>query len=123
MKANELRVGNFIYHNICGEKQVLKIINITDYAVNLDISNGEVSDQIDFDEIEPIILTEELIIECGLIKRGNEYSLGDFIGEIFYDGFNYTAGEGCIMGEPILYLHQLQNIYFALTNEELNINL
>lgn len=128
MKANELRIGNYVYHNIYGEKQVLKITNITDYAVNLDISNGDVSDQIDLDEIEPIPLTEELLEKCGFTKVGSNYEkdwllLHTHLERQTFDFLLYESSSGKLKATPILYLHQLQNLYFALTGEELKIDL
>ena len=96
--------------------------------------------------IQPIPLTEELLLKCGFeniphftvtnsktldIGRGRFLSIGDvencnqmmFIQSIYN---NKITDLVCVHNydyDGWLHLHQLQNIYFSLTGEELNINL
>lgn len=70
---------------------------------------------------EPIPLTEEILLKCGYFKLDN--------GQIHYvrkgheiwlcDDMFSCNKNGVILKS----LHQLQNLYFALTNEELTVNL
>lgn len=88
---------------------------------------------------EPITLTEEILLKCGFVKKKKLYSSG-FI--YFLDGFSYESEftdsysryfDGlcfvltCIPYDVqslnIEYLHQLQNLYFDLTGQELEIKL
>lgn len=65
--------------------------------------------------LQPIPLTPEILEKCGLLEGGkfapNEY---------------FSLQDGCLYLEQeytcvdIKYLHQLQNVFFALTGEELN---
>lgn len=68
--------------------------------------------------IEPIPLTEEWLVKFGFDKVGNSFFKGL---EIFEDDGNFFYGlrdEGQ-MDLHIKYVHQLQNFWYALINEEL----
>ena len=78
-------------------------------------------------DLEPIELTEEILLKCGFEKREDgdynlfKYSEVDIVicsdfSSWKCDGINFSVNY-------IKYLHQLQNLYFALTNKELEINL
>jgi hypothetical protein len=114
MKVEELRIGNLVY----GFKTVWCIDN-TDFS----------SDQIS--TYDPIPVTEEWLVKLGFHKQpkeilGNKYFLLGFFIEI-KDGIGiiYKEGKGLFNFIEIVhikYIHQLQNIYFALTGKELKIN-
>lgn len=113
MKANELRIGNWVYYPpMKNNYQVLRL--------NTDI-------EVDY---EPIPLTEEILLKCGFSNNGDggvELYLKPMI--LSYDlktkKMYLMAGQfaECTDTVPCEYLHQLQNLYFALTGEELTINL
>lgn len=116
MKANELRIGNYVKfgNNIC---KVYEINNINYYARN---EKTDESLKSSWAEIEPIPLTEEWLLKFGYeltpLRTYLQPNSGNFIW--------FEKGMKCVIaGEfyvPILkYVHQLQNLYFALTNEEL----
>ena len=118
MEANELRLNNWVNH--CNKEVQITIHDLFDIAVFED------------DVFTPIPLTEEWLLKFGFNK---EYKKG-YIGiDVFNSDFVLT--EPLKMGEwqtnytfqfetgsvpkfkEIKYVHQLQNIYFALTGEEL----
>jgi hypothetical protein len=114
LKTNELRVGN--------------CVNITDGFLNgnYKIDMGQLA-QLHYNAItvNPIPLTEEWLIKFFNIKRRNGSTwLFDF-SENFtcvWDGERilieeYSEGEYPL--NHIKHVHQLQNLYFALTGEEL----
>lgn len=137
MKANELRIGNYVFH----KENVLRITNIIDFCVNMEFGeqSGERNDEIDIDEISPIPLTPELLEKCGFKKGNICYNNGYSIELLktdfylrpsyeggFYWGFNESKQKkDCELNDvkSIHYLHQLQNFYYALIGEELNIEL
>ena len=120
MEAKELRIGNLVQCNIDEMGIVTVITNTTKYI------NG-----IDLKHLQPIPLTEEILLKCGLKRTlyDSSYELNDF--SIFLDKRIreniYIKCEkrnwNVLNGLRIDYLHQLQNLYFALTNEELTVNL
>lgn len=120
IKANELRIGNLIKYGV-HTAPVLSIFNGTSGNVKSDNPYvclpfpGEIRNLY---EIEPIPLSSEILEKCGLINNEvfpaiEYFSIKD--GSLYFER-NYTAVN-------IEYLHQLQNLYFALTGEELVINL
>lgn len=128
MKANELRVGNLVsYHeNI----SVVHGITDPDYGNGIHIHYEHTCIGCDEKLIEPIPLTEELLLKFGF----EEY--GDIHDNFMYkDWIWYSLHAKCIdirKGElqpwtliplSIKYVHQLQNLYFALTGDELTIKI
>jgi len=137
MEAKELRIGNYVmlnnptYHqDIKGKTCVVKGILLKTYesfpkstgVITIE-NKGHRRDQLD-EFIEPIPLTEEWLLKFGFevsghlifISIGNGYSLcyNTHSGICFISAptsLNYLP--------PLKDIHQLQNIYHALTGEEL----
>jgi hypothetical protein len=124
MKANELRIGNFIKYN---NEQIGIVSGIQEFLFN----NGKVAinQRIDIfyhiENINPIALTEEILLKCGF--KDNNYSLDLKLGtkKITFNWYSRIVLTGvrngyyCQKYKHIKYLHQLQNLYFALTGKEL----
>lgn len=122
MKANELRIGNLVrvikaggYNNI---GDIVKVDSIDSYGINKWRDMGA-SGCNSFDGIEGIPLTEEWLVKMGFKYVNTLHdSTKVFEGEPFLyykDGYARIS----IHTPDILYVHQLQNLYFALTGEEL----
>ena len=83
---------------------------------------------LEYKNVHPIALTEEILLRCGagnLINSATgrtSFDIGSLMFENEEGGFCVFGSEWTI-GKPFYYLHQLQNLYFALTGEELNIQL
>ena len=103
MKANELRIGNFYDNN--------GFVSVVSPNTIEEVWNAERS------WVKPIPLTEEWLLKFGF-ENGNYFTLNNVI--IYkHDKYRYKYNYGQIW---VKYVHQLQNLYFALTNEELIIN-
>lgn len=105
MKLNELRIGNYVY--------AFKTIWQID---NTDFCNLEQVETYNF-----IPLTEEWLLKFGF--ESNPYQ-DRYENKVIQVECNKLRGytELWIDGMPhIKYIHQLQNLYFALTGEELEI--
>ena len=118
IKANELRVGNCV--DYFGDKvKILSICSIED-IVCLDIPFEEFEHtQASIENIIPIQLTEEILLKCGF----NWIGLGGMVKDNYF-----IRHEGCLTmcmksGVLLTTVHQLQNLYFALTKQELEIKL
>lgn len=132
MKSNELRIGNLVMASYDGVKYTKEVVtDIFKYGINSNYGEA------DYDEerIKPIPLTEEWLIKFGFEKKdaniglkeefkkpnNYHYSLKSF-GE-YYPNMKQIE----VLGEhPGFYIkcehvHQLQNLYYALTGEELEI--
>lgn len=121
IQPNELRIGNLIYL----DETLIEV----DVHVLIDILMG-------VDGFSPIPITPELL-ERARLKRDREGWIISYSYKI-YDPLviggtgsyvNANRKTYCILHDDKImpkgfqYLHQLQNLYFALTGEELNIEL
>jgi len=130
LKANELRIGNLVSQN--GFYGYVYSIESAEPRNDIRFSDKDIITLFDngityvpIDEIEPIPLTEEWLIKFGFeldieddgyFKGKYKVSVSDE-GCIFFIYDNYYPIEIC----EFKYIHQLQNLYFALTNTELTI--
>ena len=111
MKASELRIGNFVkYLTLNGNSEIL--------------ANGIYLFELGELELHEIPLTEEWLSKFGCIhETGGMYFFGN-VGILHYRrenefslmNYNYKKGQ---IYTTIKYVHQLQNLYFALTGKEL----
>lgn len=108
IQANELRIGNWVIHPKEGEWR-------------WEFSNNDWG-WYEMDKFKPIPITGNRLSKYGLIKTNNEFHFDDFYlcnsdgldWGLFNQYTPYPLAE-------IKYIHQLQNIYFALTGKELEI--
>jgi len=133
LAANELRMGsliekdNVMYKFLSLEQNHASTSEYRWYWVEtLDGKLGKYYSS----HFNPIPLTPEILEKCGL-KNGNSeldrnvfYSTNKHLAQF---SVNISGSFGIYVGVFIAlrsvhleYLHQLQNLYFALTNEELN---
>ncbi len=122
MKANELRLGNFIYWDIPEKENVIhKVVGIGNgKPTTTPISLGEI-----IEDYEPIPLTEEWLVRLGFDEwsDGHWKTRNSLNKNGWSDKFNYylpynTMSTYC--GNVIIeYVHQMQNLYFALAGDEL----
>ena len=124
MKVEELRLNNYVYSGV----RMVKVKSIHTESVLKD----EVSIYIELNEnlshycvsmydIKPIELTEEILLKCGFVKCSyidNHYNV---LGMVIWNcNGMFICNKN---GVQLKYLHQLQNLYFALTSKELEINI
>ena len=113
MKATELRIGNWVQ-----TKQTEKQFQVT-------TSTFEVLSVVE-SQYKPIPLTEEWLVKFGFKFDGHcsfwksDIELTKDTGEEYYSVFN-THGNSLNRDGIVEHVHQLQNLYFALTGEELTI--
>ena len=119
MKANELRVGNWVNDELYGDFEIIGLINFKDGNQSAYKSLEYYPQSQDTDKLNPIPLTEEWLIKFGFEKHITIDTYPTFAKQMFNwnDSILYLIGCGFI--NHIKYVHQLQNLYFALTNEEL----
>lgn len=122
--AKELRIGNWIYCFNPNEKgyphNLTTQVTLQHFKLMRDEGN--------FNDYSPIPLTTEILEKCGFkLEYGGQ--LPDYIqreGFMMYwyeEKLSANFGHVKQMDREIQYLHQLQNLYFALTGKELEINL
>ena len=114
MKVSELRVGNLIQWESTGD--IESVIDIKTLRLKNPIINN-----IHIKDCKPIPLTEEWLLKFGFVS--NPYQ-DRYENEFIHVECNKTRGitELWIERMPhIKYVHQLQNLYFALTGQELEL--
>lgn len=135
INPKELRIGNLLHwqadHLGAGTSQVT-LIKEDGYEIESLCGCYPVDDEMD--HIEPIPMTPGWLERFGFRKFADEsyHKPAMFTWRILYDDFEKAASYcTCIYPElshrvhlniRIEYVHQLQNLYFALTGEELTIN-
>jgi hypothetical protein len=134
MKANELRIGNYVsyFGNSTVKIETIRKDVADYYLIGGIYRNGYTTFYNQIDVISPIPLTKEWLSEFGFVGIDNPngtpsilYKIkGHPLIEIIFTVFPVTRYNlRCESEKEIQYVHQLQNLYFALTGEELNINL
>jgi len=133
MEATELRIGNWVYKHTDStihEKQVSAIdsdgVKFRDTYFTFVNVHGVAN-------IKPIPLTKEWLVKLGFYKEGETLlslpkdvkdrmsgDIGKRWPSFFYNN-RLNKWMDCQTRVAIEHVHQLQNLYFALTGEELNI--
>lgn len=140
MKASELRIGNFLDRNGLME---VRVIAESEIKVHDHFNNLFHLKWFEVDFFKPIPITEEWLLKFGfektLINNGvirqyfhdctppkyrNNYGLFFRFGEMrdeIYKMYWYASDpvNSNMHSFPCKYVHQLQNLYFALTGQEL----
>ncbi len=130
IKPSELRIGNLFF---------VKPIKENDFKGHEDFVNGLSDEGVNFyfddthsgvkyskNDIKPILLTKEWLLRFGLMisENGscwvnNTFELRKNIDES-YTLYAWNKGNNVFI-KHINHIHKLQNLYFALTGEELTI--
>jgi len=133
MKASDLRIGNFVYD--------IDYYQIEVRALNLGGVFDDNGTWFDVDFCEPIPLTEEWLLKFGFefldlyFNEGipvKDYGINitkcNTVEKLSVSNWDmnisigdYYSGEDYVLDRDIKHVHQLQNLYFALTGEELKI--
>lgn len=143
INPKELRIGNIVWQG-----ELYKESIVTSYELNQfsDYNRGVTNLSEYYKEWKPIPLTEEWLVNFGFENKGvfvnkliiSGSSSGDMDGAILFQSksanvyfinrvFHYEISRSDddygdhYYTKKIEYVHQLQNLYFALTGEELTI--
>ena len=118
MEAKELRIGNY-YIDI--DDKLTELSGYELYQMTIK-ENTEILGETEF---RPIPLTEEWLLKFGFVFDSyGEYCKGAYSLDNEYTDkgvYIFVIQKETCLDIEIKYLHQLQNLYFALTNEELTI--
>ena len=125
MKENELRIGNYIIKGNGAIGQIYIIDPIND-SYGLSSEGSDIVMRYNFEQLKPIPLTEEWLLKFGFKERDDEGYRDIRIRNKLYLAIDLKKWEAIIGYKiewtrpiKIRYVHQLQNLYFALTGEEL----
>jgi hypothetical protein len=125
MKANELRIGNIIRNSPDDGKVVLAIeMDVHSLQYYVVFEDGTFCP---IESIEPIPITTEWLLNLGGIDTQYEITIKCKRKRIVFEWSSRVVHNNDRFGwrstkfTHIKSVHQLQNLYFALTNEELTI--
>ncbi len=134
MKARELRIGNIIEYAIGDTfndrepyfgKCIFQVVMIMDDSIKIDIGyDATLRVLFDDPKLKSVKLTDEWLVKFGFKIHGRRISRDWFY--LWYDDEKIVFALAEMQEETGAYLviknvHQLQNLYFALTGEELTI--
>lgn len=130
MKKQELMVGNYFIDtigNYCQAGSVQQVESINYDGVN-QWSDMGASGHCRYRNMQPIPLTEEWLVKLGFVKDGKYDYLLKRDGFEIWNSCDFHTDNGdkflFIGNMPdlemrFIHVHQLQNLYFALTGQEL----
>jgi len=117
MEAKDLRVGNYIF---CVPDRIEVVKDIMEHYVEVE-NRCKSLDYCKYAFIEGIPLSAKVLEAAGFEKWGIHYK-----NAIYYisttdrgETWRFATYNECLCN--LTYLHQLQNLYFALTQKELSI--
>ena len=125
--AKDLRIGNWVYPNEenATPYPVLSI-NFDDICCYKSPYDNQTDEFISYSELQPIPLTPDILEKLGFEKLGehNIFQLANADIRIWgypytMQLYNYEDRWVDIIGTSIKYLHDLQNLTYALTKQEL----
>lgn len=136
LKASDLRIGNYLQDREGRLCIVTAVTKETDPLSNEDFKAPTLKGPVTSLPHSPIPLTEEILVRLGFTVKENLWFECAYFSEQDADDtniicINLSSGRCCLTTEyrehyvyaakEIRCLHQLQNLYFALTGEELTL--
>ncbi|MEP6684648.1 MAG: hypothetical protein ABJA35_15365 [Parafilimonas sp.] len=122
MKLQELRIGNFFdartYYD--ATDRIRRVTEISKKQAHID------GKWLNPDELVPIYVTEEILLNSGFtqfewLKESSVFECEFFKCLLDHTGVNLFC-DNLKNLKPIKYLHELQNLYFDLTGQEIEPN-
>ena len=123
MKATEVRIGNYI--EVEGDHARLKtlVMGMPNKGLKIEyagLAPKEAPNRIyPYDRCSPITLTADWLEAFDFIYNNGTWNYHDLILSEKDGGFNFAFNFKNIQ---VLYVHQLQNVYYVLFDEELKLN-
>jgi len=122
--SNELRIGNYV---LCeGQLERLAMINNKTSAIEVEKANVDEKGEIGFSNIQPVLLTDDILRQCGFIYHdyfkfwqlivGKDELRSEMDIDRDYNIIDFMRRP---LVKKVSSLHQLQNIYFMLKGQEL----
>lgn len=114
MIAHELRLGNYIEYTDDSRECIIK--EIDGHGCVVLFEDDGVETWIELLQLSPIAITHDWLLKLGFEPNGSYYQIAGLNIWKFNDMYI------CDKNGTVLYtIHQLQNLFFALTGEELTI--
>ena len=124
MKTSELRTGNLLHY----DEKIIYVSSILKNE-NIGMYNGYGFDKTTSIQcVNPIPITKEWLLKLGVEKNEiNNYTKFGFLSRLkpyleYNDHNDYDLFVCCEILSTVKFVHQLQNLYYALTGEELTLS-
>lgn len=122
ISANELRIGNLAnFHN---DDTIFEVLGIHRNPDGIDCKSKHEETYIGLEHFSPIPLTQQILLKCGFVdNRLSLFNELNYMSLIWRHSKLWLTSEhepSCL--DHIKHLHQLQNLYYALTGTELHIS-
>jgi len=119
MKANKLRIGNYISNRYKRSFSVIDGIYCNKHGKNVIWVDAGIRKP---HEVLPLKLTEEWFMLLGFTTDGvvwekDGFVIGNYASGYFYVPIPYQIANS--VGKKLKHVHQLQNLYFAIKGKEL----
>src|SRR5690606_3233401 len=120
MKAQELRIGNWVeyderYFQIDTIAFEFPTLNTIEFGIGV----------VDYNNIKPIPLSEDVLLRCGAVLHGIEYIIKASALPVkfrFHSKIAYCEMGKLYLGERIKDLRELQNLIFILCGKEAEVS-
>ena len=128
IQPQELRIGNYLNEEVLGTCIVSQITEKTIWVLTNNLKEDGTQNKREFHiwikHLQPIPITEDELIKLGFKGQPADYykdklSIVLENSDIFHKKGRVYFNSWAILEEQPKYVHQLQNLYFALTNKEL----
>jgi len=110
MNQKDLRLGNLVNDHL---GKTLQVVGLKDDNVYLVLSNGE-KIKYNIKTIQPILITEEWLLKFGF----NGWDIDNYT-IILTNGNFFVIECNHPIATNIFYVHQIQNLYYAISGKEL----
>lgn len=129
MKANELRIGNYITFG--GQPVIVGQLLSEPMEGWYVLTAGDDVEKYNLDGAKPVSLKEGWFKDFGFEKKGDKWhkNISELLNIAIYEDKTYSlydledsweSGNFACPENKLKYVHQLQNLYFALKGKELN---
>lgn len=124
MKDSEIRAGNWVHHKaVWSTLQEYERLEEFDFVWTADNWYQVGECLLSLDSVEGILITDEWMVKLGFKLVFGTFSKGDFCLAKPHKNGDKDLFMICNITSPmnpkIRYIHELQNLYYALTNNEL----
>lgn len=130
MNTRELRIGNLVKCKMSNDAAVYTVMAIDGINLKVMLSGARFCTWYDEDKLQPILLTEELLLRCGFEKCSDFGGGADYYSGIIdlsqqfipTTSDRYYASVIIDGAKKLKYLHELQNFVFSLTGSEFDVS-
>lgn len=124
VSLQEIRIGDFFELQSSSEDEKNKIASVKKIGQRNVLAAGK---WVSLDRLIPLKITEDILLHAGFtqfdwLKESSVFECNYFKCALDSNGVNLFC-DNLTNLKPLKYLHKLQNLYFDLTGEELDVNI